>query len=99
MVSFLMSSRDPLINAKQLLRLMEKGDDFVNMLDECIKLLDENMDVLNDLEYYIESDREDIITAELTKNELVDMAHEVADSSRIKKAESYFIKRFFEKQY
>jgi len=78
---------------------MEKGEDYVNMLDECIKLLDENMDVLNDLEFSIESDKEDIITTDLTKNDLVDMAHEVADSLRIKKAESYFIKRFFEKQY
>jgi hypothetical protein len=93
------SLRDQLINAKQLMTLMEERDDFVNMLDECIKILDENLDVLNDMEYSLESDREDIIITELTKSELVDMAHEVADSSRIKKAESYFIKRFFEKKY
>ena len=77
---------------------MEERDDFVNMLDESIKILDENVDVLNDLEYSLESDREDTVVPELTKNDLVDMAHELADSSRIKKAESYFIKRFFQKQ-
>lgn len=77
---------------------MEERDDFVNMLDECIKILDENVDVLNDLEYSLESDREDNVVPELTKNDLVNMAHELADSSRIKKAESYFIKRFFQKQ-
>ena len=80
------------------MKLMEERDDFVNMLDECIKILDENVDVLNDLEYSLESDREDNVVPELTKNDLVNMAHELADSSRIKKAESYFIKRFFQKQ-
>jgi len=83
----------------QLMTLMEEMDNFANMLDECIRLLDENLDILNDMEHSIVLDREDTIISELTKNDLVDMAHEVADSSRLKKAESDFIKRFFEKKY
>ncbi|MGI0018079.1 MAG: hypothetical protein ACREA1_05180 [Nitrosotalea sp.] len=75
---------------------MEDKDDFANLLDECIKILDDNVTVLNDIEYSAESEKEDAVITDLTKNDLVNMAHEVADSSRIKKAESYFVKRFFE---
>ena len=75
---------------------MEDKDDFVHLLDECIKILDDNVGVLNDIEYSVESEKEDAVITDLTKNDLVNMAHEVADSSRIKRAESYFVKRFFE---
>lgn len=73
-------------------------DDFVNMIDECVKLLDENADVLNDIDYSLQSEKEDAIMTDLTKNDLVDMAHEVSDSIRIKKAEHDFVRRLLEKK-
>ncbi len=78
------------------MKLMEDKDDFASLLDDCIKLLNDNMDVLNNIEYSLESEKEDSVMTDLTKNDLVNMAHEVADSSRIKRAESQFVKRFFE---
>jgi len=76
------------------MKMMENVDeDFVKLLDECIGLLDQNVDILNDLDYSLQSEREDIIITELTKNDLVDMAHEVSDSSRIKRAEYDFVRR------
>ncbi len=77
---------------------LEDKDDFASLLDDCIRALDDNIDVLNDIEYSLESEKEDAVITDLTKNDLVNMAHEVADSSRIKKAESYFVKRFFEQK-
>ena len=77
---------------------LEDKDDFTSLLDDCIRALDDNIDVLNDIEYSLESEKEDAVITNLTKNDLVNMAHEVADSSRIKKAESYFVKRFFEQK-
>ena len=77
---------------------MENRDDLVNMIDECIKLLDENVDVLNDIDYSLESQKEDVVITDLTKNDLVNMAHEVSDSSRIKRAESDFVRRLIEKK-
>lgn len=79
-----------------MIKVLEDKDDFASLLDDCIKLLDDNMDVLNDIEYSLESEKEDYIITDLTKNDLVNMAHDVADSSRIKRAESQFTKRFFE---
>ncbi len=73
-------------------------DDFVNMIDECVKLLDENANILNDIDYSLQSEKEDAVVTDLTKNDLVDMAHEVSDSTRIKKAEYDFVRRLLEKK-
>ncbi len=78
------------------MKALKDKDDFASLLDECIKILDDNVSVLNDIEYSAEAEKEDAVITDLTKNDLVNMAHEVADSSRIKRAESYFVKRFFE---
>ncbi|MDE1725058.1 MAG: hypothetical protein KGH76_04065 [Thaumarchaeota archaeon] len=75
---------------------MEEQDDFVHILDECINLLDENLNILNDIEYSLESEKEDVLVTDLTKNDLVNMAYDISDSTRIKKAESEFTRRFFE---
>ena len=75
---------------------MEPGEEITEVLDECMKLLDENVNILSDIEYALESEKEDIMIDKMTKDDLIDMAHDVADSSRIKKAESNFVKRFFE---
>jgi len=76
---------------------MDDMEEYIDMLDECAKLLDENTDVLNDIDYSLQSEKEDILITDLTKNELVDMAHEVSDSSKIKKAEYDFVRRLLEK--
>ena len=81
-----------------LMITLEDKDNFASLLDDCIKLLDDNMDVLNDIEYSLESEKEDFVITDLTRNDLVNMAHDVADSSRIKRAESQFVKRFFEQK-
>lgn len=75
---------------------MEDKDDFTHTIDECLNLLDESLNILNDIEYSLESEKEDVLVTDLTRNDLVNMAHDVADSSRFKKAESEFVKRFFE---
>ena len=80
-----------------MVSMENQDDDIVGMIDECIKLLDENVDVLNDIDYSLESQKEDLVITDLTKNDLVNMAHEVSDSLRIKRAESDFVRRLIEK--
>lgn len=75
---------------------LEDSEDIAGILDECMRLLDGNVDVLNDIEYTLESEKEDSVMTDLTRHDLVNMAHEVADSARVKRAESDFVKRFFE---
>jgi hypothetical protein len=80
-----------------LIILLDDMEEFIDMLDECAKLLDENVDVLNDIDYSLQSEKEDTVVTGLTKDDLVDMAHEVSDSTKIKKAEFNFVRRLLEK--
>ena len=68
-------------------------DGLEDIVDECARILDEGMAILADVEYDIQSSKEDIVETSMTRESLVDMAHEVADSERIRKAESSFLKR------
>jgi hypothetical protein len=72
-------------------------EEFIDMLDECAKILDENAAVLNDIDYSLQTEKEDAVVTDLTKNDLVDMAHEVSDSTKIKRAEYDFVRRLLEK--
>ncbi len=76
---------------------LDDMEEFIDMLDDCAKLLDENVDVLNDIDYSLQSEKEDTVVTDLTKDDLVDMAHEVSDSTKIKKAEFNFVRRLLEK--
>ena len=68
-------------------------DGLEDIVDECARILDEGMAILADVEYDIQSSKEDIVETSMTRESLVDMVHEVADSERIRKAESSFLKR------
>ncbi|MFZ0843111.1 MAG: hypothetical protein WAN80_04440 [Nitrosotalea sp.] len=78
-------------------QVLDDMEEFIDMLDDCAKLLDENVDVLNDIDYSLQSEKEDTVVTDLTKDDLVDMAHEVSDSTKIKKAEFNFVRRLLEK--
>jgi len=73
-----------------------KSDDFRDIIEECGTMLDENVSILSDIEFEIDSEKEDVVKPMMTKNELVDMAHDVAESVRIKKAQSSFVRRHLE---
>ncbi len=76
---------------------MGEHEEFSDIVDECMKLFDENIAVLGEIESLAEDEIEDIVKTGLTKNDLHDMAYEVADLARIRKAESDFLKRHFER--
>ena len=66
-------------------------------LDECLKILDDNVDLLSKIEYEINQQKEDELIPEMQLTDLIDMSHDVADSSRLKKAEFAFMQRYLEK--
>ena len=66
-------------------------------LDECLKILDDNVDLLSKIEYEINQQKEDELIPEMQLTDLIDMSHDVADSSRLKKAEISLIQRHLEK--
>ena len=75
---------------------MSPSKDFPDILDYCIKIFDENIDMLSDIECSLRFELEDNLTPFGNKTEIIDMAHEVSDSVRLRKAESSFMQRHIE---
>ena len=65
------------------------NEDFEN----CIRLLDENLDILNDIEQKLFDEQEDRLTSDMQLHNLYDMTEDISESSKIKNAESSFMKR------
>ena len=74
-----------------------ENEDLETYLDECLKMLDENVDILSNIEYDLDQQKEDELTPNMQLTDLIDMTHDVADSSRLKKAEFTFMQRYMEK--
>lgn len=72
---------------------MSNQDDLSDIVRDCIEMFDENINILSDVCNSLGSESEDNLTLVSDKTELIDMIHEVADSVRIKKAESSFMQR------
>jgi len=73
---------------------MSNQDDLSDIVRDCIAMFDDNIDILSDVCDSLGSESEDDLTLVSDKTELIDMVHEVANSVRIKKAESRFMKRY-----
>ena len=73
-------------------------DDFLSkILDECFKILDENMDILAQFEMDLEDEQPEEIIPNLQLYQLLDMTEDIAESSRIKIAEINLTRRQTEK--
>jgi len=68
-------------------------DDLTDVLDECLRLLDENVDVLSDIEVGLDEEKEDQIQTDMELHNLYDMAEDVSESAKLKAAETKFLRR------
>lgn len=68
-------------------------DDLPKTLEDCFKLLDENIDVLANLEMDLEDEKEDELVTDMKLHHLIDMTQDVSDSSKIKHAEFNLVRR------
>ena len=68
-------------------------DDFTKTIDECLEILEENVDVLVNLEMDLEDEKEDEIVPNLELHQLYDMTEDVSHSSKLKRAEINLVKR------
>lgn len=68
-------------------------DDLPEDVKKCMKILDENVNFLSNLEQDLDDEKEDEITSDMQLHQLYDMAEDVADSAKIKRAESNLMRR------
>ena len=68
-------------------------EEFTDDIEKCMKLLDENEDILCDIECALDDQKEDELESNMQLHNLYDMADDVAESAKIRRAESNFMKR------
>lgn len=68
-------------------------DDLPKTLEECLKILDENLEILANIETNLDNEKEDEVVPNLELHQLYDMVEDVSESSKIKRAETNFTRR------
>ena len=68
-------------------------DDLAESVKECLDILDENVETLADLEFNLTDEKEDEFTTNMELHDLYDMTEDVAQSAKIKRAESNLARR------
>jgi len=68
-------------------------DDIPDAVKKCLDILEENVEILTNLEFDLESEREDELTPNMKLHQLFDLAEDVSESSKLKRAESNLVRR------
>ena len=71
-------------------------EDLPESVKKCLDILEENVKILANLEYDLGDEKEDELTPDIELHSLYDMTEDVAESARMKRAESDFTRRRFE---
>ena len=64
-----------------------------DVLKKYLDVLDENLDILSDLESALDDENEDELTPDMELHQLYDMAYDVSESAKRKRAENNFMRR------
>ncbi|MCA9827983.1 MAG: hypothetical protein KC444_06285 [Nitrosopumilus sp.] len=68
-------------------------DDLPESVKKCLDILDENVEILADLEFNLDDEKEDDLMPNMELHNLYDMTEDVAQSVKIKRAESNLARR------
>ncbi len=68
-------------------------DELPETVKKCLKILEENVDILANLEIDLEDEKEDEIVPDMKLHQLFDMTEDVSESSKIKQAEFNLVRR------
>lgn len=68
-------------------------DDLPETVEKCLKILEENMDILSNIEIDLNDEKEDELVPDMKLHQLFDMTEDVSESSKIKRAEFNLARR------
>jgi hypothetical protein len=68
-------------------------DELPEAIKKCIKILEENIDILSNIELDLEDQKEDEIVSNLKIHDLYDMTEDLAESAKLKRAEFNLMRR------
>ena len=69
------------------------NDELHEAIEKCLKILEENIDILSNVELDLEDQKEDELTSGLELHDLYDMTDDVAESTKLKRAEFSLMRR------
>ena len=68
-------------------------DELSESIKKCLKILEENINILSNVELDLEDQKEDELTSGLELHDLYDMTDDVAESTKLKRAEFSLMRR------
>ena len=68
-------------------------DDIPDVVKKCLDVLDENLDIISNIELDLDDEKNDDLVSNMSLHNLYDMTEDVAESEKIKRAESKLIRR------
>lgn len=68
-------------------------EDLPDSVKKCLDILEENVEILTNLEFDLDDEREDELVPNMELYNLYDMAEDVSTAAKIKRAESSFTRR------
>ena len=68
-------------------------EDLPEEVKKCLDILEENVDMLANLEYDLDDEKEDELTPNMELHNLYDMTEDLSESTKLKRAESNFTRR------
>ena len=69
------------------------SDDIPDTVKKCIDILDENLEILSNIEFNLNDEKNDELISNVKLHHLYDMAEDVAESEKIKRAEFKLMNR------
>ena len=72
------------------------AEDLPESVKKCLDILEENVEILANIELDLEDEKEDELTSNLELHQLFDITEDVAESSKLKRAEVNFTRRLTE---
>ena len=69
------------------------NDDLPDTVKKCLDILDENLEILSDIEFDLSDEKNDELIPDMKLHHLHDMSEDVAESEKIKRAESKLMRR------
>lgn len=74
-------------------------DELSETVKKCLDILEENVEILTNLEFDLESENEDELTPNMELHQLYDMTEDVSESVKLKRAESNLKRRQVEDSF
>ncbi len=68
-------------------------DDLPEAVKKCLDILEENVEILANLEFDLESEKEDELTPNMELHQLFDLTEDVSESAKLERAESSLMQR------